>query len=93
VLFLDLISSQSCPLSQSEHGEVWTCGRCGRRWDTNQIPREQYDAIRRTQLRFRVLPVALGLLVAALAIAFAAIADLPRWELRAERPRGSGHAT
>jgi hypothetical protein len=108
------------------YGAAWTCGRCGRRWDTNQIPRDQYDAIRRTQLRFRVLPVTVGLLVAALAIAFtltgnafsvfvllplaltvwfvflrpahrrryrAAIADLPRWELRAEQRRGSGQAT
>jgi hypothetical protein len=52
------------------YGDVWTCERCGRRWDTNQIPREDYDVIRRTQLRFRALPVALGLLVLALAIFF-----------------------
>jgi hypothetical protein len=52
------------------HGEVWTCESCGRRWDTNQIPAEQYGAIRRTQLRFRVLPVIYGLLVAGGAIFF-----------------------
>jgi hypothetical protein len=52
------------------YGEAWTCESCGRRWDTSRIPREQYDAVRRTQLRFRVLPVALGLLIAALAIFF-----------------------
>jgi hypothetical protein len=52
------------------YGEAWTCERCGRRWDTNQIPREQYDVVRRTQLRFRVLPVVVGVLVAALAIFF-----------------------
>jgi hypothetical protein len=52
------------------YGEAWTCEQCGRRWDTNQIPREQYDIVRRTQLRFRVLPVVVGLLVAALAIFF-----------------------
>ena len=52
------------------YGDTWTCERCGRTWDTGQIPREQYDAIRRTQLRFRALPVALGLLVAAVAIFF-----------------------
>jgi hypothetical protein len=54
----------------ARYGEVWTCERCGRRWDTNQIPREQYEAVRRTQLRFRVLPVAVGLLVTALAVFF-----------------------
>jgi hypothetical protein len=52
------------------YGEAWTCEQCGRRWDTSQIPREQYDVVRRTQLRFRVLPVALGVLVASLAIFF-----------------------
>ena len=43
---------------------------CGRRWDTNQIPAEQYRTIRNTQLRFRVLPVVYGLAVLALAIFF-----------------------
>jgi hypothetical protein len=42
------------------YGEVWGCQKCGRRWDTNQIPPEQYEGIRKTQLRFRVLPVAYG---------------------------------
>src|SRR4029079_8603814 len=51
-------------------GEEWTCESCGRRWDTNQIPEEQYRAIRNTQLRFRVLPVTYGLVVLALAIFF-----------------------
>src|SRR3954467_3737574 len=58
------------------YGEAWTCERCGRRWDTNQIPREDYAAIRRTQLRFRVLPVVLGVLVASLATLFARTANV-----------------
>jgi hypothetical protein len=53
-----------------KYGEAWTCEQCGRRWDTNQIPREQYEVVRRTQLRFRVLPVVLGLFVAGVAIFF-----------------------
>jgi hypothetical protein len=52
------------------YGEEWTCESCGRRWDTNEIPAEQYEAIRRTQLRFRVLPVVYGVVVAAAAIFF-----------------------
>jgi hypothetical protein len=60
-----------CGVNQDlRYGETWTCEQCGRSWDTGQIPREQYEAIRRTQLRFRALPVALGLLVAAIAIFF-----------------------
>jgi len=105
-----------CGEKRSLHyGEEWQCERCGKRWDTRQIPAEQYDAIRRLEWRFRVVPITLGLAVAALAIFFtltgnifnvfvllplamvvwfsfvrpvhrkryrAAIADLPRWELR-----------
>ena len=52
------------------YGEEWQCERCGKRWDTRQIPAEQYDAIRRLQWRFRRVPIVLGLLVAALAIFF-----------------------
>ena len=52
------------------YGEEWACEACGRRWDTNQIPAEQYDAIRRTQLRFRVLPVVYGVVVASTALFF-----------------------
>ena len=53
-----------------KYGQDWTCESCGRRWDTNQIPAEQYRAIRNTQLRFRVLPVVYGLVVLALAMFF-----------------------
>ena len=52
------------------YGETWDCERCGKRWDTRQIPAEQYEAIRRLQWRFRVVPIVLGLVVAALAIFF-----------------------
>jgi len=52
------------------YGETWDCERCGKRWNTRQIPAEQYELIRRTQLRFRLVPIALGVVVAALAIFF-----------------------
>ena len=52
------------------YGETWTCERCGRTWDTNDIPREQYELIRRTQLRYRLLPIALGVVVATAALFF-----------------------
>jgi hypothetical protein len=52
------------------YGEAWDCERCGKRWDTRQIPTEQYETIRRLQWRFRLVPIALGLVVAALAIFF-----------------------
>ena len=99
------------------YGEAWSCPSCGRRYDTAKIPQEDYERIRRTQLRFRILPVAYGLFVSGVAVFFIvtgnefsvffllpisvmgwfmlirpvhrrryqeAIADLPRWDLRAE---------
>jgi hypothetical protein len=103
------------------YGERWTCPSCGRSYDSRNIPAQEYAQIRSLQRRYRALPVALGLVVAALAILFtltgnivgvfflmpvaliswfvfirpthrkryrAAIADLPRWDLRADGPAG-----
>ena len=52
------------------YGESWRCERCGRRWDTGRIPREQYYEIRRLSLRYRLLPVAFGVVVATVALFF-----------------------
>jgi hypothetical protein len=52
------------------YGVTLTCPSCGRVWDTSDIPREDYEAIRRITLRFRALPVGLGLLVATVALFF-----------------------
>lgn len=52
------------------YGEVWRCDACGRRFDTNKIPLEEYAAIRRTQIRYRLFPLAAGLLLLAAMIAF-----------------------
>jgi fatty acid desaturase len=51
------------------HGATWDCPTCGRGWDTNQIPAEEYWAIMREmrQSRLRVIAVALAMM-AALAI-------------------------
>jgi hypothetical protein len=52
------------------YGERWDCEKCGRSWNTNRIPHEQYEEIRKLSLRYRALPIAFGALVAALAIFF-----------------------
>jgi hypothetical protein len=54
------------------YGERWTCPSCGRMYDTARIPSEDYERIRRTQLRFRILPVAYALLFSAVAVFFIA---------------------
>ena len=103
------------------YGERWTCPSCGRSYDSGNIPAHEYAQIRSLQRRYRAVPIALGIVVAALAITFtltgnvagvfflmpvaliawfvfirpthrkryrAAIADLPRWDLRADGPAG-----
>lgn len=45
------------------YGERWHCDGCGRRYDTNKIPLEEYAAIRRTQVRYRLFPALSGLLL------------------------------
>jgi hypothetical protein len=52
------------------YGERWKCESCGRSFDTRKIPIEEYAAIRRTQVRYRVLPVIAGLLLLAAMIVF-----------------------
>jgi hypothetical protein len=35
------------------YGEQWRCEKCGRTWNTNRIPLEQYAEIQRKQVRLR----------------------------------------
>lgn len=61
-----------CPCGQRRdlaYGEVWEC-TCGRRWNTAQIPAQEYERLHRLQLRFRILPVCLGIGVSLLALFF-----------------------
>ena len=46
-----------------EYGETWECEKCGRRWNTNQIPSEEYWGLLKDmrRLRLSVIGVALGL--------------------------------
>jgi hypothetical protein len=51
------------------YGEIWSCA-CGRRWNTAQIDAVEYARLRRVQLRFRALPVVMGLATSLLALFF-----------------------
>ena len=55
------------------YGETWICERCGREWNTRQIPAEEYAARLRRMRLFRLEPLglfALGLVVFAPLIFF-----------------------
>jgi hypothetical protein len=45
------------------YGERWNCEKCGRRYDTRKIPLDEYAAIRRTQIRYRLFPLITGVLL------------------------------
>ena len=59
----------ACDCGEMRHvpyGETWQCEGCGRRWNTAQIPSEEYWGIMRGMRRMRlaVIGVALGLFAA-----------------------------
>lgn len=45
------------------YGETWQCEQCGRRWNTSQIPADEYRRIMSDMRRFRlsVIAIALGI--------------------------------
>jgi Flp pilus assembly protein TadB len=57
-----------CECGESEHvpyGDRWQCEKCGRSWDTAQIPAEEYWGLLREmrRLRLSVIGVAVGVTV------------------------------
>jgi hypothetical protein len=66
-------------LGYAAYGETWTCGKCGRRWNTNQIPADEYWGIMRESRRFRIaaFAIAIGSFVpAAVLFAFVGVRGL-----------------
>jgi hypothetical protein len=52
--------------AQVAYPETWVCGKCGRRWNTAQIPAEEYLGILREMKRFRITAIAAALVLAVL---------------------------
>ncbi|HWF25776.1 MAG TPA: hypothetical protein VG275_10030 [Solirubrobacteraceae bacterium] len=42
------------------YGERWRCEGCGRNYDTNRIPLEEYASLRHARVRDRILPTAVA---------------------------------
>jgi hypothetical protein len=55
------------------YGERWRCERCGRAWDTRQIPAAEYDGLLRTMRRYRLEAVVLGGVLVAIFIVLVAL--------------------
>lgn len=47
------------------YGATWRCERCGRSWNTNQIPAEEYEGLLRRMRRHKIEAVASGAVAAA----------------------------
>jgi hypothetical protein len=52
------------------YGERWRCDGCGRSYDTNRIPLEEYASLRRNKVHDRILPSIVFAAAAAIALVF-----------------------
>ena len=65
------------------YGERWRCEGCGRRWNTEQIPRDEYRGLLRDLQRLRLATLAVavslaaGLVVVALLVNEALVLTVP----------------
>jgi len=50
------------------YGERWRCGRCGRSWNTQNIPAEEYEGLLRRVRRHKLEALAAGGLTAAVLV-------------------------
>jgi len=50
------------------YGERWQCEKCGRSWNTAQIPAEEYEQLLRSVRRHKLEILVLGVVVAAVLI-------------------------
>ena len=50
------------------YGERWTCERCQRSWNTQQIPADEYDGLLRRMRRYRLEAIVLAAVVAAVMV-------------------------
>jgi hypothetical protein len=54
----------ACECGELKHvayGEVWRCERCGRTWDTGQIPEDEYYGLLREMRRLRLFPIGIAI--------------------------------
>jgi hypothetical protein len=58
------------------YGERWTCPECGKTWDTNQIPRAEYDALLADIRRYRWLVFGPTVTLAVILIPLAVLVDV-----------------
>jgi Flp pilus assembly protein TadB len=55
------------------YGERWDCETCGRRWNTAQIPAEEYDGILREMRQFRLSAIGFAVVIALVFVVLAVV--------------------
>jgi hypothetical protein len=73
-----------CDCGVVEHvpyGEAWTCPSCGRRWDTSQIPADEYFGIMREMRGYRVRAALVGVAIGLGVLLVAILTDRPVFPL------------
>jgi hypothetical protein len=63
------------------YGESWTCPSCGRRWDTAQIPAEEYEGVMRDMRHYRIQAMWLGSGIGLAVVLLAVLTDRPLFPL------------
>jgi hypothetical protein len=58
------------------YGERWTCERCGKRWNTEQIPADEYQALARAIRRYQLTSLAFGVVMLAVFAPLTLLVDL-----------------
>lgn len=58
------------------HGERWSCAKCGRTWNTGQIPADEYWGIMRDMRRTRINVLATALAVVVPIAALSVVAGI-----------------
>jgi Flp pilus assembly protein TadB len=56
---------------QVPYGERWNCEGCGRRWNTQQIPADEYHGILREMRRFRVSSIGYAVAISVIFVVLA----------------------
>jgi hypothetical protein len=57
------------------YGERWTCERCGRRWNTDRIPVDEYRGLVRDLRRYRLEAVGAAVAIVAVLIPLALLVN------------------
>ena len=62
------INCQCGETKRVEYGQRWTCERCGRSWNTQQIPADEYEGLLRRIRRHKIEVLAAAAIGAAVLI-------------------------